>query len=133
MTNTETATSSQVDYIRRLQDDKAHWRTLTVESDEDIARQACKWASRIRAAERHNLVYPRRPVQVDPLDLEARAAAKAGDTDRLAEVEARIGQQAVTERHTYRAQQIAALDADPATLTKAEASQVIDTLKGVYA
>lgn len=149
MTNTE-ATTAQVDYIRSLQEQHSYWRTTTPESDESIARQARDtWASRIRHGQATDLdreaseaaKAARAEQEAHPVSLAERSAARREGrslpvgpaAQRLAEIEAQIGQQAVTERHATRAAQFAALDVDPTTLTKAEASSVIDALKGVLA
>lgn len=116
-------TTSQMDYIRSLQADKAYKHDLQLDTAMEARlheRTAIALISGRSTTDEPRLAAAVQAAQATDRRSDERESATAAIIDLLAE-----------QRAARHAEQIALLDIDPTTLTRAEASAAIDALKAL--
>ena len=131
---TEQATTAQIAYITKLQGEKAHRRTVVMDDFAvDIKHREVMYnANQFNSdsgipAVADYLVFMEEYRAVGREDRDAQRAMRPARDELEASVKAAV-REALTAGH---AQRVAALDVDPATVTKGEASALIDSLKAL--
>lgn len=123
-----TATAAQINLIRKLQADNAYIATLTVDWDAEHRSEANGYAFArqnlsIQSAEDAAWLTSSAPKREDYSDITEFRAANRANAERWAD-------RRIAARQAGRSEYVAALTADPETLTKEQASSMIDLLKG---